>query len=137
MSDEDVSDIRETGIAIDSDRKMFLHLPQPCIYVPTPGFSWLGDPPSGFSAYLDDYLDERLTTTYWSYPILFTTAHKTLPGTAAQLNEWRPAAYANLQRHMTARATPATGGRVETPPRSILATTAVSQRDYLRPGTAQ
>lgn len=60
MSDEDVTDARETGIPSDPDPKMFLHLPQPCIYVPTPGFSWLGDPLSGFFAYLDDYLDEEL-----------------------------------------------------------------------------
>ncbi len=60
MSDEDVTKARENGIPSDPDPKIFLHLPQPCIYVPTPGFSWLGDPLSGFFAYLDDHLDEEL-----------------------------------------------------------------------------
>ncbi|MFJ2970813.1 hypothetical protein [Pseudomonas fulva] len=60
MSNEDVMDAREIGIPNDPDPKMFLHLPQPCIYVPTPGFSWLGDPLSGFFAYLNDDLDGEL-----------------------------------------------------------------------------
>lgn len=63
LDEGSIADAKEHGLPVDAEKDVFLNLPHQCIYVPTPGFTWLGDLLHGFFAYTDAHSDGELTLT--------------------------------------------------------------------------
>lgn len=63
LNEAGIADAMDHGLPLDADWRVFLNLPHQCIYVATPGLSWLGDQLHGFFAYADTYSDGELSLT--------------------------------------------------------------------------